>query len=292
MRKNNKKLMIVVSVLLSLVLITSSVVSGTMAKYVTSGNSSSSARVAKWGVNVEVDFSDEVKTLCKDANQDGTLDELVPVAKDGVLTVTLPNLPMAPGVDFTDAILLKISGSPEVKCKLKIDFSLEYTKSGDAFIIPPEIMGTNNSMIRTPFGYTFSYKPSTASGYIKTIPMKAWNTGTWQDNDKNATQYIANSVIDMTAINADNTGSCNYWLEKNFTPNESIVFHPRKADKTIDKTVNVNDIAFGWYWPFEHSSNDYFDDGNIYNYNAIDEWIVKNQPNVVLKFTVSIEQVQ
>lgn len=54
MRKANKIMMMTVSILLCLVLITSSVMSSTLAKYVTTGNASSStARVAKWGITVE-----------------------------------------------------------------------------------------------------------------------------------------------------------------------------------------------------------------------------------------------
>ena len=54
MRKINRIIMILASVLLSLVLITSSVLSGTFAKYVTGTKSASSntGRVAKWGVTV------------------------------------------------------------------------------------------------------------------------------------------------------------------------------------------------------------------------------------------------
>ena len=54
MRKINRIIMILVSVLLSLVLITSSVLSGTFAKYVTGEKSASSntGRVAKWGITV------------------------------------------------------------------------------------------------------------------------------------------------------------------------------------------------------------------------------------------------
>ena len=54
MRKANKIMMMTVSILLSFVLITSSVMSSTLAKYVTTGSASSStARVAKWGITIE-----------------------------------------------------------------------------------------------------------------------------------------------------------------------------------------------------------------------------------------------
>ena len=55
MKKN--VMMRLASIMMVLVLMTSSVISGTFAKYVTSGESSDSARVAKWGVTIDADYS-------------------------------------------------------------------------------------------------------------------------------------------------------------------------------------------------------------------------------------------
>ena len=60
MKKGNKILMIIVSLLLTLVLITTSVLSGTLAKYTTSSSSSDSARVAKWGADIKITTSDKL----------------------------------------------------------------------------------------------------------------------------------------------------------------------------------------------------------------------------------------
>ena len=51
MKKN--KMMRLASFLLVATLLTTSMISGTFAKYVTEGSASDSARVAKWGVEVE-----------------------------------------------------------------------------------------------------------------------------------------------------------------------------------------------------------------------------------------------
>ena len=53
MKKN--KFMRLASVMLMLCLITTCAISGTFAKYTTSGTATDTARVAKWGVGVEVD---------------------------------------------------------------------------------------------------------------------------------------------------------------------------------------------------------------------------------------------
>lgn len=60
MKKN--VMMRVASLMLVMVLMTSSVISGTFAKYVTSGESTDSARVAKWGVEVTADYSNLFKS--------------------------------------------------------------------------------------------------------------------------------------------------------------------------------------------------------------------------------------
>lgn len=56
MKKN--RMMRLASMLLVAVMMTTCTISGTFAKYVTQGSSSDNARVAKWGVTVEADFSD------------------------------------------------------------------------------------------------------------------------------------------------------------------------------------------------------------------------------------------
>ena len=60
MKKN--VMMRVASIMLVLVLMTSSVISGTFAKYVTSGEATASARVAKFGVTVKANYSDLFKS--------------------------------------------------------------------------------------------------------------------------------------------------------------------------------------------------------------------------------------
>lgn len=110
MKKN--KMMRLASSLLVAVLLTSSVISGTFAKYVTSDEAQDSARVAKWGVNVTAGgalFSDTYI----DAPSTGP--DLKVDSNDGAKVV-------APGTNNADgAFKFSITGSPEVAVNVKFD---------------------------------------------------------------------------------------------------------------------------------------------------------------------------
>ena len=95
MKKN--KILRLASVMLMLCLITTCAISGTFAKYTTSGTASDTARVAAWGVNVSVtgQFVKEVGTTVK-----STTDKVV-----------------APGMSGSIATVTA-SGKPEVSCKI------------------------------------------------------------------------------------------------------------------------------------------------------------------------------
>ena len=98
----NKKLFQLVSILLILVLFTSSVMSSTMAKYVTSGYAASAtARVAKWGVTIDS------KVYSMFLSKYGVKDKESVISVDGSDVV-------APGTKNAVDIESAISGTPEV----------------------------------------------------------------------------------------------------------------------------------------------------------------------------------
>ena len=104
MKKN--VMMRVASVMLVLVLMSSSVISGTFAKYVTAGNAGDTARVAHWGVTVDVTGNEAFKT-----EYDGT------ASAENTDTVTVKSSTLkklvAPGTGGTLATV-DVNGSPEV----------------------------------------------------------------------------------------------------------------------------------------------------------------------------------
>lgn len=106
MKKN--KMMRLASGLLVAVLLTTSVISGTFAKYVTTADGSDSAQVAKWGVEVKVEGQD----LFTNSYEDGNTTVVSAGAYDLV----------APGTKNEDGIKFTLTGEPEVKTKVTVDF--------------------------------------------------------------------------------------------------------------------------------------------------------------------------
>lgn len=101
--------------LLVLVLLSTCLISGTFAKYTTSGKGTDNARVAKWGVTITVTgdkaFAKNYKT---DDSKATTISNSVNATNDKVL---------APGTKGT-LFTVKTSGNPEVAVEAKAEFSL------------------------------------------------------------------------------------------------------------------------------------------------------------------------
>lgn len=112
MKKN--VMMRIASFLLVAVLISTSAISGTYAKYVTTASGSESARVAEWGVQVGVKGFDSVndglftKTYAKDSET--TI----------ATTVEAEDKVVAPGTKNNDPIELTLTGTPEVAVMVEV----------------------------------------------------------------------------------------------------------------------------------------------------------------------------
>lgn len=113
MRKN--KMMRFASGLLVATLLTTCIISGTFAKYVTKDSGQDSARVAKWGVKVTATGNDAFAKQYNSDTQSVTANTVVSADANKVV---------APG---TKGILLtyNISGTPEVMVNVKVDADLQ-----------------------------------------------------------------------------------------------------------------------------------------------------------------------
>ena len=120
MKKN--LMMRIASFLLVAVLISTSAISGTYAKYVTADDATDSARVAKWGVVASVDgtlFYDSYKDskTTWTAGED-TIDITVQAATAGQRVV-------APGTKNTEGMTIILSGAPEVDVDVVFKFEAD-----------------------------------------------------------------------------------------------------------------------------------------------------------------------
>ena len=116
MKKN--RMMRLASILLVCVLLSTSVISGTFAKYTTSDNAQDSARVAKWGINVLVSgnlFGAHYNPNTATTNQDlivaTTANSVSNTTNDGKDIV-------APGTKNDTGFTVKVTGTPEVAYKI------------------------------------------------------------------------------------------------------------------------------------------------------------------------------
>lgn len=114
------KLMRAALLLLVLTLITSCFVGGTFAKYVTKGDSTDTARVAKWGVTVEATG----KTFAHEYTKDDQ--NAAPGMSKSVVSST-NDMVVAPGTSGSMATV-KLSGTPEVA--VNVSYAAKLTLTG------------------------------------------------------------------------------------------------------------------------------------------------------------------
>ncbi len=119
------KMMRTAAVLTVLCLLTSCIISGTFAKYVTSDKASDTARVAKWGVALQVegdlygeyyDGTNHTPTTSKSSNT-------ITVAKSSSTTAT-DNV-VAPGTKNESGFSFKLTGTPEVSSVIEVTMTTQ-----------------------------------------------------------------------------------------------------------------------------------------------------------------------
>ena len=280
MRKANKIVMMTVAILLSAVLLTTSALSGTLAKYVTSGGSySDSARVAKWGVSIDIDPDETVlNRVYKDF--DTSKNMKVTVDKSGTkATVVISNLMIGPGDDLRDMLRIRFSGSAEVKLEVSVSQGILY--GGDYAAhdgIPKadyEIFNFGNKEYYVPMAFTFGglyYNESTkkytavindksnTTNYEYALSPWRYHSGSSPSNgeigmntsETNYMEYAAGKFEDaVTYVAADGSTSVakrDARIKKTFAPNDPLVFKTKNG-------IDVNTLAFGVEWPITWSSS-------------------------------------
>lgn len=143
-RKINRIMLSVVSALLCLVLLTTTALSTTFAKYTTTGDvASDSARVAKWGITVS-DLGTGLSETYE--NENGVT--LVNSGSTG-------NLRIAPGTSGVLAAV-RITGTPEVM--YDVDFQLNSLSIGEGFRSTSDLLRDENGKAIEYFPIILTYK--------------------------------------------------------------------------------------------------------------------------------------
>lgn len=219
MKKN--VMMRLASFLLVAVLISTSAISGTYAKYVTSGTATDSARVAKWGVNFDIEggplFSKEYATT-DTANFSNMQYSVKSSGNDNVV---------APGT-AGKAVTFRITGTPEVSYKVKFDFAA----TSESVFLKKAITYQANGVPGTEWtDITTAYEPV---AYTYTLGGQ--------------TQKTANLTTMMADINA---------YEIYFDVSENKYYERTSSSANWTETKSTN-LVIDWAWAFE-SGNDTYD---------------------------------
>lgn len=254
MKKN--KMMRLASGLLVAVLITTSTISGTFAKYVTSADATDSARVAKWGVAVEVTGDDAFGTNYNDAVE-ATGTKVVSFNGDNVL---------APGTNGTLGTA-KVAGQPEVKVKVtaKVDLVLTNWEQAYDFDI-------NNDGVKE-VGTTKCPVIISVNG----TDYKVGQTGITNTDEleKAVEQAVQNIIVGHgTVVTVDG------------------ITASKEYDANTDFTTATNAAVVGWRWDFglagEPITDADINDTALGNIAAAD---VANAPKIEMSTSVFVEQV-
>lgn len=290
MKKVNKILMIVTSILLSLVLISTCIVSGTLAKFAITKDATTVVSLKQFGVRIKVTGGTVIDG--PDANS---------------VTVTCDPVELYPGISKPNAVLFAFEGKLNVPATLTVRVKVDLD---DAFYITdtdiPLLSADNADMVHVPikFGYgtVTSLESTTIAGNGNWMSYnnesKNKNVGT---TEATIASYLCSNfrwiVEDMTYDDnqEDNHGNMTDWYAtKEFpkdyefkTPDSSDTSYVHAFGRGTAQSPYGCGFGFGFKWDTLNSTD--------FDTNLIDTYLAekfKNSSTAPIKvtFTVSLEQ--
>ncbi len=183
MRKN--KMLRTASALLVLVLLTTSVISGTFAKYTTQDSASDAARVAKWGVALQVmgKLYGETYENAIVANDAGTIRVQ---ANDHAAAA---DYVVAPGTESADGFKVSLTGTPEVATQATVEINAK-----NVFLAS----GSYGLMVAVPAGTVTAVNFATLGDLYTEAGGKYTKATAY---DAAATYYTLEDAVDTSSLN-------------------------------------------------------------------------------------------
>jgi hypothetical protein len=277
MKKN--KTMRLASVLLVMTLLTTSIISGTLAKYTSTGSASDTARVAKWGVTVSASgtlfgskYANGVSSIPT------TLETPSAISVEGKNSSGEAVEVVAPGTQSADTgFTFGITGTPEVDNTVSavIEAKDIYLKEGTYGVMKEVTVDAINYSTMLDKGlytlndktytkvtattyssgtyYALAYTATVGDGGYYPVEYSYYSNGTSGADTTKATEIAlviaANFVDDLTKLeNADKTDAgVSYTVSKSF-------------DSNVDLTDTTNGIGIKnekltWAWAFSSTDN-------------------------------------
>lgn len=222
MRRANKILMATVAVLLCLVLISTSIVSGVFARFAITKKAETTVKLERFGVEIKLSsvqlasYEDKAKAI----------------KKGDSVSMTFSGVQLAQGEGFDEALHVEVTGEPSVNVALKITCQFEYEE--DDYKIPASMAASiNKDTYFMPLGFTIK-KPN---GTLTDICYP------WHNKDSNG---IEDAIIRNTA-NAL-FGKKYKTGDKAPTENDNSC-HSESYYAGNEITGMVNDFYLGFFWP-------------------------------------------
>lgn len=244
----------IASGLFVLCLITTSVISGTYAKYVTGDNGNDTARVAKWGVELSTSgtlFGTDYAATGTEENADSIVAESKNVASAGTDDV------VAPGTKNNKGFQVKLTGQPEVAYNVTAKTNAGtnqdiYLKAG-SYGIMIEAYGINAD---TDFKAKALYTLDKGT-YTKATEFTAGKTYYALQDECNFAEDYYPLVWTLKAV--DNSDKSFDLTNGTYTKTSDIANAIVTAlnNKSFDANVKV-DVSYTitWEWSFEGNKND------------------------------------
>lgn len=282
MKKVNKILMATVSILLCLVLITTSVVSGVFARFVVKDTATSTVVFKKYGAAISVNLD----ALTKDSNKNPIPGVSVTEQNNGnSIMITVTGVQIGPGDEVPDAIkfnLAKNSATPVFDTQMKLAIDLTYDVNTFKFansstVKFAAISDSNDTAAKyfMPIGFTLS-------GGGKTYVVSEPNTSVLTASTNITDSKIENAIA--TGINAAITFPTN--TERVSTNTVTIGNFTKNSIPKIkvDGGTATNEFTFGYKWPTDLGADK----------DAISNYISNHMSDTdtfTIKVTLTLEQV-
>lgn len=280
MKKANRILMATVAVLLSLVLITTSVVSGIFARFTVLQEAKTKMTLNKFGVSLGLTLSDEFVALL---GGEDAVDDMTTVNGDSI-SINITNLKMAPGDIWDKAFNVSIDGTPTVDCRFKFDVDLNL--DADKFTIPAGECGLTKETDHFPIYFT-RYSLDSNSVYTNSVYFSDTLVGDDISSKKNVegvlhAQLVFGGIYFSDLIDDGKDGKA---LILDFEKDNEIFFNYAGFDFKRVPYISFKSFDLGFQWPFET------DDLT----NKKDTYIVDHNKETGIGFTyvltISLEQV-
>lgn len=260
MKKN--KMMRLASVLLVLTLLTTGIIGGTLAKYVTDGSGTDTARIAKFGVVAAVSgdlfgstyAKADGNTIVSYSTDDAT------VKADGVSADDADNV-VAPGTKNEKGMTLSVSGTPEVSTQVilgnakkdgkEYDNSDIYLAKGDyGVMVEYEGKKTTENIVK--------YYTKDADGvYTKATESTPLNTSVYElRGDVSFADDYHPLIWKIGGVDTGTLENVTIELKKKFHGVEASGGAKNFGTYAPNTPISVSSATVTWEWPFQKGSGD------------------------------------